>query len=167
LKQKYDKAIDTSPALERGEITLQGTMSEALRIMTNALKEHRERRELETLKKTIEMLKSRKLDAVVDTFNYGTGKELLTELSMIVIYNKPSDYPDKIIARVWKIVPTGFEPTQYIALADTLEGIMEKMPNNKLFLEKSERDDPVLIGTVVVPGTFVAQLITENIDELK
>lgn len=136
-------------------MTNQEVISEALNIMTNTLKEKRELRELEAFKKTVEMLKLRKPDAVVETFCHGTGRELLTENSIITIYKNPSDYPDKFVARIFNICT----PTQYISLAGTLEGIMEKMPDNKVFFERTEKDDPVIIGMMVAPT--VSELIKE------
>lgn len=123
----------------------QEAMSKAIKLMTNTIKEDRERRELEALKKEFEILKQRKTDAVVETFCNGTGKELLTETSIIVIYKNPSDYPDKFVARIFNIDI----PTQYIALADTIGGIMEKIPSNKVFHDRTGKDDPAIIGTAM------------------
>lgn len=130
-------------------MTNQQAMSEALSVMKNTLREHRERRQLEAYKNTIEILKTRKRDAVIETFCHGTGRMLLTENSIITIYKNPSDYPDKFVARIYE---RGL-PTKYIALANTVEEIMEKIPSNKVFLKRSEKDDPVIVGVVVVPLT--------------
>lgn len=126
-------------------MTNQEAMSEAIKLMTNTIKEDRERTELEALKKAFEILKQRKPDAVVETFCHGTGKELLTETSTIVMYKNPSDYPDKFVARIFNINI----PTQYIALADTYEEIIKKIPANVVFLERTEKDDPSIVGTFV------------------
>lgn len=125
----------------------QEAMSETLILLSNTLKQQRELRELDALKKAVEAFKRRPPDAVVETFCSGTGKELLTETSLITIYKNPADYPDKFVARIWEIDI----PTQYIALADTIEGICAKIPENRIDYGRAENDDPIIVGVVAVP----------------
>lgn len=133
----------------------QEAVSRAIKIATNALKEDRERRELESLKKAFEILKQRKTDAVIETFFQGTGSTIFAEAGIIVLYKNPSDYPDKFVARIFN----SDNPTQYIALADTYEEIMGKMPANTVLLERTEKDDPVIIGA------FVAQELLDLLNQ--
>jgi hypothetical protein len=42
-------------------------------------------------------------------------------LEMITVYERPSDYPDKIVARVWTITPNGPVATPRVKLFDTID----------------------------------------------
>lgn len=73
------------------------------------------------------------------------GKVDYSEIKMpiIVIYNKPKDYPDQYIARLWD----GEKPTNCIALSDTLADLRDKIPCSFVMLNAFANDDPTIVET--------------------
>lgn len=67
----------------------------------------------------------------------------IARLPMICVYEKPTDYPDKYVARLWD----GQYPTRLVAVADTLDDIKEKIPPNMVLIPRVEKDDPTIIGS--------------------
>ncbi len=63
------------------------------------------------------------------------------KLPMWVVYEKPSDFPDKFVLRKW----LNDEPTEEIQTADTLEDIRKKVPEGLVRLSRDLKDDPVIV----------------------
>lgn len=64
-----------------------------------------------------------------------------TKLPMITVYEKPADYPNQYVARVWDVN----RPTRLIALADTLEEIREAIPQEMYNIKRQPQDDPCIV----------------------
>jgi len=64
-----------------------------------------------------------------------------TKLPMITVYEKPADYPNQYVARVWDVN----RPTRLIALADTLEEIREAIPREMCNIKRQPQDDPCIV----------------------
>ena len=61
-------------------------------------------------------------------------------MPLITIYNHPTDYPDKWVARLFNLE----QATIYIVLADTVEEIESKMPAGMVRLPPDEGDNPCI-----------------------
>lgn len=66
----------------------------------------------------------------------------LVRIPMIVIYNKPKNYPEHYIARLWD----GNKPTNYTIIRDSLDSIRAAIPPMNR-ISRSEKDDPVIVET--------------------
>ena len=68
-------------------------------------------------------------------------------MEMFVIYERPRDYPDKFVVRVWVIGAVKGEPvpTQYFMLADTLEAARKFIPYGLVCINRSESDELQII----------------------
>ena len=84
----------------------------------------------------------KKKDYIVDVFDeekiHGDIK-----LPIICVYDRPTDYPDKYIARLWD----ANTPTRIVAVADTLEELRRSKPASMLILPRSTEDDKVIVET--------------------
>jgi len=67
----------------------------------------------------------------------------ITRLPLICVYNNPSDYPGKYVARVWDVD----RPTNLVAIADSLEEIREAKPPEMMIMDRMQNDDPVIVET--------------------
>lgn len=81
------------------------------------------------------------MDMALDTFR-GFNMANLVKVPIIVIYNGPSDYPDKFVARLWDI---DSKPTQYIVLKDTMYKIRATIPQGMVKYEPFRMDDPKIV----------------------
>lgn len=68
-------------------------------------------------------------------------------LAMYVIYDRPRDYPDKIVIRKWIIGPELKPlPTRFITLHDTVDAAREALAPLRLYRqERDPADDPVIV----------------------
>lgn len=67
-------------------------------------------------------------------------------LAMYVIYDRPRDYPDKIVIRKWIAAPGMEIPTRFITLHDTLEEAREALAPLRLYRdERNPAADPVVL----------------------
>jgi hypothetical protein len=68
---------------------------------------------------------------------------------MWVVYERPSDYPDGFIARLWAVTLTGTMPLPFkdaVLTGATLEEIREKLtPYGLCRLERDPRDEPQIV----------------------
>ena len=62
-------------------------------------------------------------------------------IPLICVYDHPTDYPDKFIARLWDCNV----PTHIMATADTLEELREKIPNTMVRMDRHPQDDPCVV----------------------
>lgn len=66
-------------------------------------------------------------------------------LPVIAIYEKPAEYPDKIVARVFDVD----KPTDTVMVKDTFREVQQDIARNtnKHFLLRDAKDDPCIVGT--------------------
>jgi endonuclease V-like protein UPF0215 family len=81
-------------------------------------------------------------DKVVRSFDLNSLMQI-TRLPLICVYNNPSDYPGKYVARVWDVD----RPTNLVAIADSLEEIREAKPPEMMIMDRMPNDDPVIVET--------------------
>ena len=81
-------------------------------------------------------------DRIVKRFDYNRLVRQTT-MPIITIFNSPTDYPGKYVARVFDVG----KPTTLAAVADTYEELMQANPAGMVRLERNEKDDPVILET--------------------
>jgi len=79
-------------------------------------------------------------DREVEQFDYEKSAKQ-ARIPLIFVYDHPTDYPDKFIARLWDCSA----PTNIIATADTLEELREKIPSTMVKLNRDSQDDPCIV----------------------
>ena len=62
------------------------------------------------------------------------------ELPMIVIYENPTDFPGKFVARLWDMI----WPTDLHVVKDTYEELLEEIPDFMVKIQRLPFDDPVI-----------------------
>jgi hypothetical protein len=67
------------------------------------------------------------------------------KVPIICIYDKPKDYPNKIVARLWD----GYKrvPTNMVIVADTLDEMRQLKPNDMGVIPRYPNDDAVIVET--------------------
>lgn len=84
-------------------------------------------------------------DRIVKRFDYARLVRQTT-MPIITIYNSPTDYPGKYVARVFDVD----KATNLAAVADTYEGLLEAIPTGSMVrLDRNPNDDPVILETWV------------------
>jgi len=67
-------------------------------------------------------------------------------LPMIVIYEKPLDFPDKYVARLWNICGGDGRPTEVAVTGETLDEIRGKIPFQTMIpIGRFTEDDPHVV----------------------
>lgn len=66
-------------------------------------------------------------------------------IPMVVLYENPSDFPGKFVARLWFLN----RPTPYAIIKDTLKELEEEIPHAMIPLNTHFTDDPVIIQTYI------------------
>ena len=66
-----------------------------------------------------------------------------TSFPVICVYDGPTDYPGRYIARLWDMG----RPTHIIAQADTLEELRLAKPEGMIAMPRSAGDDPIIVET--------------------
>lgn len=80
-------------------------------------------------------------DCIITCFDYGRLLEQTT-IPIITVYNRPDDYPDKFVARVWDVN----RPTNLVAVAETHEQLLEAIPIHQMTrMGGGQDDDPVIV----------------------
>ena len=68
------------------------------------------------------------------------------KIPIIVMYERPGDYPNRYVARLWDID----RPTTLFETAETLEELELLLPlEGMVWIERHANDDPVILGTWV------------------
>lgn len=68
------------------------------------------------------------------------------EMPMICIYKNPSDFPDKYVARLFRICPGGdVVATRFVMVDDDYHRIAPAIPLGMMKLSKHMLDDPCII----------------------
>ena len=62
------------------------------------------------------------------------------KLPIIVIYNKPTDFNDKYVARLFNVDL----PTPYIVLKNTMDELINEIPKGFIMMNRDKTDDPVI-----------------------
>ena len=87
----------------------------------------------------------KRTDRIVKRFDY-TRLVKQTTFPIITIFNSPTDYPGKYVARVFDVG----RPTNLAAVADTYEELLEAIPTGQMLrMERAPNDDPVIVETWV------------------
>jgi len=81
-------------------------------------------------------------DRIVKSFDISRLIKI-AKLPLICVYNSPSDYPGKFVARLWDVD----KPTNIVAVAESLEEIREAKPPEMIIMERQPNDDPVIVET--------------------
>lgn len=78
-------------------------------------------------------------DKVIRQFDY---RRLTRQcrFPLIVVYCKPTDYPEQYVARVWDLN----QPTRLVAIAETLDTIREAIPDGMTRIPHTPGDDPCI-----------------------
>ena len=77
----------------------------------------------------------------------------ITKFPVICIYNSPSDYPNKYVARLWDID----KPTSFVAIAESLEEIREIKPTEMIIIQRqpNEPNDGLTLVETWVQGRAI------------
>jgi hypothetical protein len=67
------------------------------------------------------------------------------KLPIWVVYDNPSDFPGKFVARKWFILPDALEATQEYRIADTLEDVRAFLPRGLTRLTRHPDDEPQIV----------------------
>lgn len=69
-------------------------------------------------------------------------------LEMWVVYDHPTDYPDKYVARLHQVLPGGaYGATNYALVCSDLEVLRQGLPSGLVRIERSPGDDPKILET--------------------
>lgn len=66
--------------------------------------------------------------------------------NVITVYEKPKDYPDKYVARLF-LVNSKVKPTKIFIVKDTLKEVRNQIPASYIRMSRSAEDDPVIYET--------------------
>lgn len=66
-------------------------------------------------------------------------------LTMWVVYAYPSDYPDKVAARLHEAHPSGPKATERLILGDTVDAVRAVLPSGLFRLPRDPRDPPQIV----------------------
>lgn len=66
-------------------------------------------------------------------------------LPIIVVTKDTKDYPNKVVGRVWEGAK-GL-PTNLVVMRDTLDELRFTIPPNFMRIDRSPKDDPVIVET--------------------
>jgi len=73
-----------------------------------------------------------------------SGTERLAALDMWVIYERPSDFPDSYVARLFRI--TGHaEPSPLAHIAETLQEVRKAIPPGLVRIDRDPLDEPQIV----------------------
>jgi hypothetical protein len=81
------------------------------------------------------------MDVIVKNFNKIKGNNI--RLPIIIVYDRPVDYPQFCVARIFDVD----KPTDMIMLKDNLEQLRKFKPNNMGIYNRSKDDDKRIVET--------------------
>ncbi len=71
---------------------------------------------------------------------------VLNGMPMIVIYEKPSDFPNRCVARLWDICGGDGRQTEVAVVAETLDEVRSKIPFQSMYsIGRFPEDDPYIV----------------------
>jgi len=73
----------------------------------------------------------------------------MTSLAMWAVYDHPSDYPDKFVARRFDVDASGPKPSASVIIMDDLDKLRDVLAFelHLTCLTRNEGDDPVIVET--------------------
>lgn len=80
-------------------------------------------------------------DLVIKDISLAMATELTKRLPLLVVYDKPLDYPEKVVVRLFDLE----KPTPYIMLFDTVAQARERISEGFMCIPRSEQDDPNIV----------------------
>ncbi|MGE5438114.1 MAG: hypothetical protein ACM3O3_12950 [Syntrophothermus sp.] len=86
-------------------------------------------------------VKSKFMPEDVQVTNFNEVLDKCNKMPIITIYYNTTDYPKQYAARMFNIS----EPTEYIAISESLDGIRNTIPNSMVRLERCEYDDGCIV----------------------
>jgi hypothetical protein len=66
-------------------------------------------------------------------------------LEIWAVYEHPSDYPDKFVARLWEASAAGDHATECVVTGSTLEGVRAALPRGLHRIPRHANDDPRIV----------------------
>ena len=75
------------------------------------------------------------------------GGTFMAEMKHYVIYNKPEDYPNNIVVRIWVVGRNSLIQGPIVSISDTIEQARETIPNGMCCISRSEYDPLSIIET--------------------
>lgn len=66
-------------------------------------------------------------------------------LSMWVIYDRPRDFPEQAVARLWDCNAAGSRPTINMILAPSLDELRRRLPPGLACVDRHPEDDPAIV----------------------
>ena len=77
-------------------------------------------------------------------------KEDQKVMEFIAVYEKPSDYPNSFVGRIWEILDSGKSvPTEAVVIASDIETVRKAAVNTGFTykMDRSEEDDQCVVET--------------------
>lgn len=72
--------------------------------------------------------------------------DVIRSIMVWTVYNKPSDYPDNVVARLWLFRDGGVvQPTHALIVGDTLDAVRRRIPSTFTRVERFDDDDPTIV----------------------
>lgn len=68
-------------------------------------------------------------------------------LALITVYDHPTDYPSKFVARLFHVRSSLTERTKYVVIDDSIEKLRIKLPAGMVRLLPDSNDDPCILET--------------------
>ena len=68
-------------------------------------------------------------------------------LPMWIVYDRPADYPQHVVARQWLVLAGRLIATNDILIADDLEALREQLPPGLIPLARNDIDPPSVVET--------------------
>lgn len=87
---------------------------------------------------------TKKKDLVMETFRDGPIHNL-AKLPIIVLYEKPIDYPEHYVARLFNVN----KPTKVIVIKDSLQELRKTIPVHMLKINRSTLDESQIIESYI------------------
>lgn len=84
----------------------------------------------------------KKKDIVIDVFE---PERANIEFPIICVYDRPDDYPEKIVARVWDLD----RPTSMVMIADSIEDMRLRKPSSMIVIPRDPEDARIIVETWV------------------
>lgn len=76
------------------------------------------------------------------------------QVEMVTIYNQPSDFPGKFVARIWRIDPKGPIPYEHpLTTGDSFKEVddwVNTWNSNMRWLGRQNDDDACIVGTYLI-----------------
>jgi hypothetical protein len=82
-------------------------------------------------------------DIVIDNFLH-MNMRTIVRVPIIAVYDNPTDYPGKYVARLWDIKN---KPTNIVVVKDSLEAVRKAIPEGMHRIGRHSTDDPVIVET--------------------